>query len=236
MINSLFLDGCDSSDSIIAIQNQRNAEKELDIVEEKKSSIQQEIVEDTAPMCPPSSHSIQQSIEISGANAKTDKETVTSPSPVILSQLPSVTAAVREGICDVHEDSCDVNEDMNSCEEETSEERKTSEEKNATETTYTATSNTHEHAIQSPEVEEPTAISTERTHIHQENITPTPSIFHNGKTDDLLGETQPSRINLQERLQSRKNEKRSAIDARLSKLGILGSITTSDVWDMRWKS
>ena len=61
-------------------------------------------------------------------------------------------------------------------------------------------------------------------------------MLHKEKTDELLNETQPSRIGLQERLQSRKNEKRSAIDARLSKLGIFGSVTTSDVWSMRWKS
>ena len=82
----------------------------------------------------------------------------------------------------------------------------------------------------------PTPTPCKKKPLHKENKKTIPSMLHKEKTDELLNETQPSRIGLQERLQSRKNEKRSAIDARLSKLGIFGSVTTSDVWSMRWKS
>lgn len=82
----------------------------------------------------------------------------------------------------------------------------------------------------------PTPTPCKKKPLHKESKKTIPSMLHKEKTDELLNETQPSRIGLQERLQSRKNEKRSAIDARLSKLGIFGSVTTSDVWSMRWKS
>ena len=51
VINSLFLDGGDSSDSILNIHTQKAVE-EVSAIDERSSSLQHEIVEDTAPMAP----------------------------------------------------------------------------------------------------------------------------------------------------------------------------------------
>lgn len=277
VINSLFLDGGDSSDSILNIHTQKAAE-EVSAIDERSSSLQHEIVEDTAPMNPLSSHSVQQHLEITGVTVKED---VASPPATFLSQLPSVTAAVQEERRDVvvnereddvmeekgdvMEEKDDVmeekhdgseekgnvmeeekhnaieEENRNVMEEEKQDATKEKQEKedmkkmtieqtNATSTTITEQ---EEHPLQE---KEPKPTPSEKKPLRKENKKTIPSMLHKEKTDELLNETQPSRIGLQERLQSRKNEKRSAIDARLSKLGIFGSVTTSDVWSMRWKS
>lgn len=289
VINSLFLDGGDSSDSILNIHTQKAAE-EVSAIDERSSSLQHEIVEDTAPMNPLSSHSVQQHLEITGVTVKED---VASPPATFLSQLPSVTAAVQEerrGVAmsgegvdvngegvvgsgedavmeekgnvieekgDAMEEKGDVIEEKGNVMEEekhnaieeknrnvmeekqdaTKEEQEkedmkkmTIEQTHATSTTITEQ---EEHPLQE---KEPKPTPSEKKPSRKENKKTIPSMLHKEKTDELLNETQPSRIGLQERLQSRKNEKRSAIDARLSKLGIFGSVTTSDVWSMRWKS
>ena len=310
VINSLFLDGGDSSDSILNIHTQKTAE-DVSAIDERSSSLQHEIVEDTAPMDPLSSHSVQQHLAITGVAVKED---VASPPATFLSQLPSVTAVVQEerrGVVgeekddvngeevvvneekksDVNEEEKgDVNEeekgDVNEEEKhdimeeekgDVNEEEKHDimeeekgdgseekhdaiEEKNRDvmeEEKHDATKEEQEKEdMKKITVEQTngtsTTITEQKEHPRQEkHPTPTPckkkpsrkeskktipSMLHKEKTDELLNETQPSRIGLQERLQSRKNEKRSAIDARLSKLGIFGSVTTSDVWSMRWKS
>ena len=344
VINSLFLDGGDSSDSILNIHTQKAVE-DVSAIDERSSSLQHEIVEDTAPMDPLSSHSVQQHLAITGVAVKED---VASPPATFLSQLPSVTAVVHEerrGVVgsgeevvvneeekgDVNgeevvvneEEKGDVNEeksyvngeevvvsgeeavveekgnvseeekgDVNGGKGDVNEEEKGDvneeekhdimeeekhdimeeekgdgseekhdaiEEKNrdVMEEKHDATKEEQEKEdMKKITVEQTNGTSTTKTeqkeHLRQEkHPTPTPckkkplhkeskktipSMLHKEKTDELLNETQPSRIGLQERLQSRKNEKRSAIDARLSKLGIFGSVTTSDVWSMRWKS
>lgn len=323
VINSLFLDGGDSSDSILNIHTQKAVE-EVSAIDERSSSLQHEIVEDTAPMDPLSSHSVQQHLEITGVAVKED---VASPPATFLSQLPSVTAIVHEerrGVVgsgeevvvneekksdvngeevvvsgeeavveekgnvseeekgDVNGGKGDVNEEekhdiMEEEKRDVNEEEKHDimeeekgdgseekhdaiEEKNRDvmeEEKHDATKEEQEKEdMKKITVEQTngtsTTITEQKEHPRQEkHPTPTPckkkpsrkeskktipSMLHKEKTDELLNETQPSRIGLQERLQSRKNEKRSAIDARLSKLGIFGSVTTSDVWSMRWKS
>lgn len=315
VINSLFLDGGDSSDSILNIHTQKAVE-EVSAIDERSSSLQHEIVEDTASMNPLSSHSVQQHLEITGV---TMKEDVTSPPATFLSQLPSVTAVVHEERRDViaeeerrdvieeegdgngeeavvsgeegdgngeegvvmeeekrdvmeeekrdvmEEEKGDVNEEekhdmMEEKKGDGSEEKHDAiEEKNRDvmeEEKHDATKEEQEKEDMKKMTTEPTngtsaTISEQKEHPRQEkhpkstliNKKPSreekktiPSMLHKEKTDELLNETQASRIGLQERLQSRKNEKRSAIDARLSKLGIFGSVTTSDVWSMRWKS
>ena len=325
VINSLFLDGGDSSDSILNIHTQKTAE-DVSAIDERSSSLQHEIVEDTAPMDPLSSHSVQQHLAITGVAVKED---VASPPATFLSQLPSVTAVVQEerrGVVgeekdDVNGEEVVVNEeekgDVNGEEVVVNEEKKSDvneeekgdvneeekgdvneeekhdimeeekgdvneeekhdimeeekgdgseekhdaiEEKNRDvmeEEKHDATKEEQEKEdMKKITVEQTngtsTTITEQKEHPRQEkHPTPTPckkkpsrkeskktipSMLHKEKTDELLNETQPSRIGLQERLQSRKNEKRSAIDARLSKLGIFGSVTTSDVWSMRWKS
>ena len=277
VINSLFLDGGDSSDSILNIHTQKAAE-EVSAIDERSSSLQHEIVEDTAPMNPLSSHSVQQHLEITGVTVKED---VASPPAAFLSQLPSVTAAVQEerrGVVvnereddvmeekgDVMEEKDDVmeekhdgseekgnvmeeekhnaieEENRNVMEEEKQDATKEKQEKEdmkkmtieQTHATSTTITEQEEHPLQE---KEPKPTPSEKKPSRKENKKTLPSMLHKEKTDELLNETQPSRIGLQERLQSRKNEKRSAIDARLSKLGIFGSVTTSDVWSMRWKS
>lgn len=336
VINSLFLDGGDSSDSILNIHTQKAVE-DVSAIDERSSSLQHEIVEDTAPMDPLSSHSVQQHLEITGVAVKED---VASPPATFLSQLPSVTAVVQEerrGVVgeekddvsgeevvvneeekgDVNGEKSDVNEeekgdvieeknrdvigekgdvsgeeavveekgnvneeekhdimeeekgDVNEEKHDIMEEEKgdgseeqhdaieeknrdvmeeekhdatkeeqekedmkkiTVEQTNGTSTTITEQK---EHLRQE---KHPTPTPCKKKPLHKESKKTIPSMLHKEKTDELLNETQPSRIGLQERLQSRKNEKRSAIDARLSKLGIFGSVTTSDVWSMRWKS
>ena len=351
VINSLFLDGGDSSDSILNIHTQKAVE-DVSAIDERSSSLQHEIVEDTAPMDPLSSHSVQQHLAITGVAVKED---VASPPATFLSQLPSVTAVVHEerrGVVgeekdDVNEEEKgdvngeevvvneeekgDVNEeksyvngeevvvsgeeavveekgnvseeekgDVNGGKGDVNEEEKgdvNEEEKHDIMEEEKRNVNEEKHDIMEEEkgdgseeqhdameeknrdvmeeekhdatkeeqekedmkkitVEQTngtsTTITEQKEHPRQEkHPTPTPckkkpsrkeskktipSMLHKEKTDELLNETQPSRIGLQERLQSRKNEKRSAIDARLSKLGIFGSVTTSDVWSMRWKS
>ena len=351
VINSLFLDGGDSSDSILNIHTQKAVE-EVSAIDERSSSLQHEIVEDTAPMDPLSSHSVQQHLEITGVAVKED---VASPPATFLSQLPSVTAIVHEerrGVVgeeeavgsgeevvvneeksdvigeevvvneeekgdvsgevvvvneeksdvigekgDVNEEKSDVigekgdvneeekgevNEeerrdvmeeekgDVNEeekhdimeeekgdgseekhdaieeknrdvMEEEkhdaTKEEQEKEDMKKITVEQTNGTSTTITEQKEHPRQEKhPTPTPCKKKPLHKESKKTIPSMLHKEKTDELLNETQPSRIGLQERLQSRKNEKRSAIDARLSKLGIFGSVTTSDVWSMRWKS
>ena len=322
VINSLFLDGGDSSDSILNIHTQKAVE-DVSAIDERSSSLQHEIVEDTAPMDPLSSHSVQQHLEITGVAVKED---VASPPATFLSQLPSVTAVVHEerrGVVgsgeevvvneekkgDVNEEKSyvngeevvvsgeeavveekgnvseeekgdvnggkgDVNEeekgDVNEeekhdimeeekgdgseekhdaieeknrdvMEEEkhdaTKEEQEKEDMKKITVEQTNGTSTTITEQKEHPRQEKhPTPTPCKKKPLHKENKKTIPSMLHKEKTDELLNETQPSRIGLQERLQSRKNEKRSAIDARLSKLGIFGSVTTSDVWSMRWKS
>ena len=313
VINSLFLDGGDSSDSILNIHTQKAVE-EVSAIDERSSSLQHEIVEDTAPMDPLSSHSVQQHLEITGVAVKED---VASPPATFLSQLPSVTAIVHEerrGVVgeeevvvsgeevvvneeksdvigekgdvigekgDVNEEKSDVigekgdvNEeekgDVNEeekhdimeeekgdgseekhdaieeknrdvMEEEkhdaTKEEQEKENMKKITVEQTNGTSTTITEQKEHPRQEKhPTPTPCKKKPLHKESKKTIPSMLHKEKTDELLNETQPSRIGLQERLQSRKNEKRSAIDARLSKLGIFGSVTTSDVWSMRWKS
>ena len=344
VINSLFLDGGDSSDSILNIHTQKAVE-EVSAIDERSSSLQHEIVEDTAPMDPLSSHSVQQHLEITGVAVKED---VASPPATFLSQLPSVTAIVHEerrGVVgeeevvvsgeevvvneeksdvigekgdvsgeevvvigeksDVIGEKGDVNEeekgdvigekgevneeerrdvmeeekgDVNEeekgevneeekhdimeeekgdgseekhdaieeknrdvMEEEkhdaTKEEQEKEDMKKITVEQTNGTSTTITEQKEHPRQEKhPTPTPCKKKPLHKENKKTIPSMLHKEKTDELLNETQPSRIGLQERLQSRKNEKRSAIDARLSKLGIFGSVTTSDVWSMRWKS
>ena len=107
VINSLFLDGGDSSDSILNIHTQKAVE-EVSAIDERSSSLQHEIVEDTAPMDPLSSHNVQQHLEITGVTVKED---VTSPPVAFLSQLPSVAAVVREERRDVREEEGDVMEE-----------------------------------------------------------------------------------------------------------------------------
>lgn len=336
VINSLFLDGGDSSDSILNIHTQKAVE-DVSAIDERSSSLQHEIVEDTAPMDPLSSHSVQQHLEITGVAVKED---VASPPATFLSQLPSVTAVVQEerrGVVgeekddvsgeevvvneeekgDVNGEKSDVNEeekgdvieeknrdvigekgdvsgeeavveekgnvneeekhdimeeekgDVNEekhdimeeekgdgseekhdaieeknrdvMEEEkhdaTKEEQEKEDMKKITVEQTNGTSTTITEQKEHPRQEKhPTPTPCKKKPLHKENKKTIPSMLHKEKTDELLNETQPSRIGLQERLQSRKNEKRSAIDARLSKLGIFGSVTTSDVWSMRWKS
>ena len=292
VINSLFLDGGDSSDSILNIHTQKAVE-EVSAIDERSSSLQHEIVEDTAPMVPLSSHSVQQHLEITGVAVKED---VASPPATFLSQLPSVTAIVHEerrGVVgeeeavgsgeevvvneeksDVIGEKGDVNEeekgDVNEeekhdimeeekgdgseekhdaieeknrdvMEEEkhdaTKEEQEKENMKKITVEQTNGTSTTITEQKEHPRQEKhPTPTPCKKKPLHKESKKTIPSMLHKEKTDELLNETQPSRIGLQERLQSRKNEKRSAIDARLSKLGIFGSVTTSDVWSMRWKS
>ena len=313
VINSLFLDGGDSSDSILNIHTQKAVE-EVSAIDERSSSLQHEIVEDTAPMDPLSSHSVQQHLEITGVAVKED---VASPPATFLSQLPSVTAIVHEerrGVVgeeevvvsgeevvvneeksdvigekgdvigekgDVNEEKSDVigekgdvNEeekgDVNEeekhdimeeekgdgseekhdaieeknrdvMEEEkhdaTKEEQEKEDMKKITVEQTNGTSTTITEQKEHPRQEKhPTPTPCKKKPLHKESKKTIPSMLHKEKTDELLNETQPSRIGLQERLQSRKNEKRSAIDARLSELGIFGSVTTSDVWSMRWKS
>ena len=351
VINSLFLDGGDSSDSILNIHTQKAVE-EVSAIDERSSSLQHEIVEDTAPMDPLSSHSVQQHLEITGVAVKED---VASPPATFLSQLPSVTAIVHEerrGVVgeeeavgsgeevvvneeksdvigeevvvneeekgdvsgeevvvneeksdvigekgdvigekgDVIGEKGDVNEeekgevneeerrdvmeeekgDVNEeekhdimeeekgdgseekhdaieeknrdvMEEEkhdaTKEEQEKENMKKITVEQTNGTSTTITEQKEHPRQEKhPTPTPCKKKPLHKESKKTIPSMLHKEKTDELLNETQPSRIGLQERLQSRKNEKRSAIDARLSKLGIFGSVTTSDVWSMRWKS
>ena len=322
VINSLFLDGGDSSDSILNIHTQKAVE-EVSAIDERSSSLQHEIVEDTAPMDPLSSHSVQQHLEITGVAVKED---VASPPATFLSQLPSVTAIVHEerrGVVgeeeavvsgeevvvneeksdvigekgdvigekgDVIGEKGDVNEeekgevneeerrdvmeeekgDVNEeekhdimeeekgdgseekhdaieeknrdvMEEEkhdaTKEEQEKEDMKKITVEQTNGTSTTITEQKEHPRQEKhPTPTPCKKKPLHKESKKTIPSMLHKEKTDELLNETQPSRIGLQERLQSRKNEKRSAIDARLSKLGIFGSVTTSDVWSMRWKS
>lgn len=330
VINSLFLDGGDSSDSILNIHTQKAVE-EVSAIDERSSSLQHEIVEDTAPMDPLSSHSVQQHLEITGVAVKED---VASPPATFLSQLPSVTAIVHEerrGVVgeeeavgsgeevvvneeekgdvsgeevvvneeksdvigekgDVIGEKGDVNEeekgevneeerrdvmeeekgDVNEeekhdimeeekgdgseekhdaieeknrdvMEEEkhdaTKEEQDKEDMKKITVEQTNGTSTTITEQKEHPRQEKhPTPTPCKKKPLHKESKKTIPSMLHKEKTDELLNETQPSRIGLQERLQSRKNEKRSAIDARLSKLGIFGSVTTSDVWSMRWKS
>ena len=312
VINSLFLDGGDSSDSILNIHTQKAVE-EVSAIDERSSSLQHEIVEDTAPMDPLSSHSVQQHLEITGVAVKED---VASPPATFLSQLPSVTAIVHEerrGVVgeeeavgsgeevvvneeekgdvsgeevvvsgeevvvneeksdvigekgDVIGEKGDVNEEekhdimeeekgdgseekhdaieeknrdvMEEKHDATKEEQEKEDMKKITveQTNGTSTTKTEqkEHLRQE---KHPTPTPCKKKPLHKESKKTIPSMLHKEKTDELLNETQPSRIGLQERLQSRKNEKRSAIDARLSKLGIFGSVTTSDVWSMRWKS
>lgn len=312
VINSLFLDGGDSSDSILNIHTQKAVE-EVSAIDERSSSLQHEIVEDTAPMDPLSSHSVQQHLEITGVAVKED---VASPPATFLSQLPSVTAIVHEerrGVVgeeevvvsgeevvvneeksdvigekgDVsgeevvvsgeeavveekgnvnEEEKGDVNEEekhdimeeekgdgseekhdaieeknRDVMEEEkhdaTKEEQEKEDMKKITIEQTNGTSTTITEQKEHPRQEKhPTPTPCKKKPLHKESKKTIPSMLHKEKTDELLNETQPSRIGLQERLQSRKNEKRSAIDARLSKLGIFGSVTTSDVWSMRWKS
>ena len=344
VINSLFLDGGDSSDSILNIHTQKAVE-EVSAIDERSSSLQHEIVEDTAPMDPLSSHSVQQHLEITGVAVKED---VASPPATFLSQLPSVTAIVHEerrGVVgeeeavgsgeevvvneeekgdvsgeevvvsgeevvvneeksdvigekgDVNEEKSDVigekgdvneEEKGNVNEEEkhdimeeekgdvneeekhdimeeekgdgseekhdaieeknrdvmeeekhdaTKEEQEKEDMKKITVEQTNGTSTTITEQKEHPRQEKhPTPTPCKKKPLHKESKKTIPSMLHKEKTDELLNETQPSRIGLQERLQSRKNEKRSAIDARLSKLGIFGSVTTSDVWSMRWKS
>ena len=315
VINSLFLDGGDSSDSILNIHTQKAVE-EVSAIDERSSSLQHEIVEDTAPMDPLSSHSVQQHLEITGVAVKED---VASPPATFLSQLPSVTAIVHERRGVVGEEEVVVNEeekgdvsgeevvvngekrrdvieekgdvigekgDVNEeerrdvmeeekgdvieeekhdimeeekgdgseekhdaieeknrdvMEEEkhdaTKEEQEKEDMKKITVEQTNGTSTTITEQKEHPRQEKhPTPTPCKKKPLHKENKKTIPSMLHKEKTDELLNETQPSRIGLQERLQSRKNEKRSAIDARLSKLGIFGSVTTSDVWSMRWKS
>ena len=314
VINSLFLDGGDSSDSILNIHTQKAVE-DVSAIDERSSSLQHEIVEDTAPMDPLSSHSVQQHLAITGVAVKED---VASPPATFLSQLPSVTAVVHEerrGV--VGEEKDDVNEeekgdvsgeeavveekgnvneeekgDVNGGKGDVNEEEKhdimEEEKRNVNEEKHdimeeekgdgseekhdaieeknrdVMEEEKHDATKEEQEKEDMKKITVEQTNgtsttiteqkehpRHEKHPTPTPckkkpsrkeskktipSMLHKEKTDELLNETQPSRIGLQERLQSRKNEKRSAIDARLSKLGIFGSVTTSDVWSMRWKS
>ena len=335
VINSLFLDGGDSSDSILNIHTQKAVE-DVSAIDERSSSLQHEIVEDTAPMDPLSSHSVQQHLAITGVAVKED---VASPPATFLSQLPSVTAVVHEerrgvvgeeeavgsgeevvvneeekgdvngeksdvigeevvvsGEEAVVEEKGNVNEeekgDVNGGKGDVNEEEKhdimEEEKRNVNEEKHdimeeekgdgseekhdaieeknrdVMEEEKHDATKEEQEKEDMKKITVEQTngtsttiteqkeHPRQEkHPTPTPckkkpsrkeskktipSMLHKEKTDELLNETQPSRIGLQERLQSRKNEKRSAIDARLSKLGIFGSVTTSDVWSMRWKS
>lgn len=336
VINSLFLDGGDSSDSILNIHTQKAVE-DVSAIDERSSSLQHEIVEDTAPMDPLSSHSVQQHLEITGVAVKED---VASPPATFLSQLPSVKAVVQEerrGVVgeekddvsgeevvvneeekgDVNGEKSDVNEeekgdvieeknrdvigekgdvsgeeavveekgnvneeekhdimeeekgDVNEekhdimeeekgdgseekhdaieeknrdvMEEEkhdaTKEEQEKEDMKKITVEQTNGTSTTITEQKEHPRQEKhPTPTPCKKKPLHKESKKTIPSMLHKEKTDELLNETQPSRIGLQERLQSRKNEKRSAIDARLSKLGIFGSVTTSDVWSMRWKS
>ena len=312
VINSLFLDGGDSSDSILNIHTQKAVE-EVSAIDERSSSLQHEIVEDTAPMDPLSSHSVQQHLEITGVAVKED---VASPPATFLSQLPSVTAIVHEerrGVVGeeeavgsgeevvVNEEKSDVigekgdvsgeevvvNEEKSDVigekgdvigeevvvsgeekhdimeeekgdgseekhdaieeknrdvmEEEkhdaTKEEQEKEDMKKITVEQTNGTSTTITEQKEHPRQEKhPTPTPCKKKPLHKESKKTIPSMLHKEKTDELLNETQPSRIGLQERLQSRKNEKRSAIDARLSKLGIFGSVTTSDVWSMRWKS
>ena len=284
VINSLFLDGGDSSDSILNIHTQKTAE-DVSAIDERSSSLQHEIVEDTAPMDPLSSHSVQQHLEITGVAVKED---VASPPATFLSQLPSVTAVVHErrgvvgeeeavvnekekgdvngGKGDVNEEEKgdvneeekhdimeeekgDVNEEKHDAIEEknrdvmeekhdaTKEEQEKEDMKKITVEQTNGTSTTITEQKEHPRQEKhPTPTPCKKKPLHKESKKTIPSMLHKEKTDELLNETQPSRIGLQERLQSRKNEKRSAIDARLSKLGIFGSVTTSDVWSMRWKS
>ena len=323
VINSLFLDGGDSSDSILNIHTQKAVE-DVSAIDERSSSLQHEIVEDTAPMDPLSSHSVQQHLEITGVAVKED---VASPPATFLSQLPSVTAIVHEerrGVVGeeevvvsgeevvvneeksdvigekgdvigeevvvsgeekhdiMEEEKGDVNEeerrdvmeeekgDVNEeekhdimeeekgdgseekhdaieeknrdvMEEEkhdaTKEEQEKEDMKKITVEQTNGTSTTITEQKEHPRQEKhPTPTPCKKKPLHKESKKTIPSMLHKEKTDELLNETQPSRIGLQERLQSRKNEKRSAIDARLSKLGIFGSVTTSDVWSMRWKS
>lgn len=284
VINSLFLDGGDSSDSILNIHTQKAVE-EVSAIDERSSSLQHEIVEDTAPMDPLSSHSVQQHLEITGVAVKED---VASPPATFLSQLPSVTAIVHEerrGVVgeeeavvsgeevvvneeksDVIGEKGDVNEEekhdimeeekgdgseekhdaieeknRDVMEEEkhdaTKEEQEKEDMKKITVEQTNGTSTTITEQKEHPRQEKhPTPTPCKKKPLHKESKKTIPSTLHKEKTDELLNETQPSRIGLQERLQSRKNEKRSAIDARLSKLGIFGSVTTSDVWSMRWKS
>ena len=307
VINSLFLDGGDSSDSILNIHTQKAVE-EVSAIDERSSSLQHEIVEDTAPMDPLSSHSVQQHLEITGVAVKED---VASPPATFLSQLPSVTAIVHEerrGVVgeeeavgsgeevvvneeekgdvsgeevvvneeksDVIGEKGDVNEEEKGevneeekhdimeeekgdgseekhdaieeknrdvMEEEkhdaTKEEQEKENMKKITVEQTNGTSTTITEQKEHPRQEKhPTPTPCKKKPLHKESKKTIPSMLHKEKTDELLNETQPSRIGLQERLQSRKNEKRSAIDARLSKLGIFGSVTTSDVWSMRWKS
>ena len=309
VINSLFLDGGDSSDSILNIHTQKAVE-EVSAIDERSSSLQHEIVEDTAPMDPLSSHSVQQHLEITGVAVKED---VASPPATFLSQLPSVTAIVHEerrGVVgeeevvvneekkgDVSGEEVVVNEEKKSdvngeevvvsgeekhdimeeekgdvneeekhdimeeekgdgseekhdaieeknrdvMEEEkhdaTKEEQEKEDMKKITVEQTNGTSTTITEQKEHPRQEKhPTPTPCKKKPLHKESKKTIPSMLHKEKTDELLNETQPSRIGLQERLQSRKNEKRSAIDARLSKLGIFGSVTTSDVWSMRWKS
>ena len=337
VINSLFLDGGDSSDSILNIHTQKAVE-EVSAIDERSSSLQHEIVEDTASMNPLSSHSVQQHLAITGVAVKED---VASPPATFLSQLPSVTAVVQEerrGVVgsgeevvvneeekgDVNGEEAVVNEekkgdvneeksyvngeevvvsgeeavveekgnvseeekgDVNGGKGDVNEEEKgdvneeekhdimeeekgdgseeqhdaieeknrdvmeeekhdatkeeqekedmkkiTVEQTNGTSTTIT------EHKEHPRQEKHPKPTPCKKKPSRKESKKTIPSMLHKEKTDELLNETQPSRIGLQERLQSRKNEKRSAIDARLSKLGIFGSVTTSDVWSMRWKS
>ena len=314
VINSLFLDGGDSSDSILNIHTQKAVE-DVSAIDERSSSLQHEIVEDTAPMDPLSSHSVQQHLAITVVAVKED---VASPPATFLSQLPSVTAVVHEerrGV--VGEEKDDVNEeetgdvsgeeavveekgnvneeekgDVNGGKGDVNEEEKhdimEEEKRNVNEEKHdimeeekgdgseekhdaieeknrdVMEEEKHDATKEEQEKEDMKKITVEQTNgtsttiteqkehpRHEKHPTPTPckkkpsrkeskktipSMLHKEKTDELLNETQPSRIGLQERLQSRKNEKRSAIDARLSKLGIFGSVTTSDVWSMRWKS
>ena len=353
VINSLFLDGGDSSDSILNIHTQKAVE-DVSAIDERSSSLQHEIVEDTAPMDPLSSHSVQQHLAITGVAVKED---VASPPATFLSQLPSVTAVVQEerrGVVgeeeavvneekkgdvngeevvvsgeeaiveekgnvneeekgdvigeevvvsgeekhdimeeekhdimeeekgDVNEEEKhdimeeekhdimeeekgDVNEEKHDIMEEekgdgseekhdaieeknrdvmeeekhdaTKEEQEKEDMKKITVEQTNGTSTTITEQKEHPRQEKhPTPTPCKKKPLHKENKKTIPSMLHKEKTDELLNETQPSRIGLQERLQSRKNEKRSAIDARLSKLGIFGSVTTSDVWSMRWKS
>ena len=284
VINSLFLDGGDSSDSILNIHTQKAVE-DVSAIDERSSSLQHEIVEDTAPMDPLSSHSVQQHLAITGVAVKED---VASPPATFLSQLPSVTAVVHErrgvvgeeeavvnekekgdvngGKGDVNEEEKgdvneeekhdimeeekgDVNEEKHDAIEEknrdvmeekhdaTKEEQEKEDMKKITVEQTNGTSTTITEQKEHPRQEKhPTPTPCKKKPLHKESKKTIPSMLHKEKTDELLNETQPSRIGLQERLQSRKNEKRSAIDARLSKLGIFGSVTTSDVWSMRWKS
>ena len=337
VINSLFLDGGDSSDSILNIHTQKAVE-DVSAIDERSSSLQHEIVEDTAPMDPLSSHSVQQHLAITGVAVKED---VASPPATFLSQLPSVTAVVHEErrgvvgeekddvneeekgdvsgeeVVVIEEEKSDVNEeekgdvsgeeavveekgnvneeekgDVNGGKGDVNEEEKhdimEEEKRNVNEEKHdimeeekgdgseekhdaieeknrdVMEEEKHDATKEEQEKEDMKKITVEQTNgtsttiteqkehpRHEKHPTPTPckkkpsrkeskktipSMLHKEKTDELLNETQPSRIGLQERLQSRKNEKRSAIDARLSKLGIFGSVTTSDVWSMRWKS